>query len=125
MLDFDAVFLSRNELEILRSADSGKVVDTTHVPVPALLSYGFLSQYPLNENQYVITPLGCDYCEFLDRKSLEKKRRERKESFRYWVTTILAVLAFILSVISVSWQVYKDLRPNVCTTCAAAQSPQP
>lgn len=104
MLDFDAVFLSRNELEILRSADSGKVVDTTHVPVPALLSYGFLSQYPLNKNQYVITPLGCDYCEYLDRKSLEKKRRERKESFRFWLPVILsnvmALAALIISIIA-------------------------
>lgn len=104
MLDFDAVFLSRNELETLRSADAGKVIDATHVPVPALLSYGFLSQYPLNKNQYVITPLGCDYCEFLDRKVLEKKRRERKESFRFWLPVILsnvmALAALIISIIA-------------------------
>lgn len=104
MLDFDAVFLSRNELETLRSADTGKVIDATHVPVPALLSYGFLSQYPLNKNQYVITPLGCDYCEYLDRKSLEKKRRERKESFRFWLPVILsnvmALAALIISIIA-------------------------
>ena len=97
MLDFDAVFLSQNELETLRSADAGKVIDATHVPVPALLSYGFLSQYPLNKNQYVITPLGCDYCEYLDRKTLEKKRRERKESFRYRLTTGIAVVALVKS----------------------------
>lgn len=104
MLDFDAVFLSRNELETLRSADAGKVIDATHVPVPALLSYGFLSQYPLNKNQYVITPLGCDYCEYLDRKALEKKRRERKESFRFWLPVILsnvmALAALIISIIA-------------------------
>lgn len=104
MLDFDAVFLSQNELETLRSADAGKVIDATHVPVPALLSYGFLSQYPLNKNQYVITPLGCDYCEYLDRKALEKKRRERKESFRFWLPIILsnvmALAALIISIIA-------------------------
>ncbi len=104
MLDFDAVFLSQNELETLRSADAGKVIDATHVPVPALLSYGFLSQYPLNKNQYVITPLGCDYCEYLDRKALEKKRRERKESFRFWLPVILsnvmALAALIISIIA-------------------------
>lgn len=104
MLDFDAVFLSQNELETLRSADAGKVIDATHVPVPALLSYGFLSQYPLNKNQYVITPLGCDYCEYLDRKALEKKRRERKESFRFWLPVILsnvmAIAALIISIIA-------------------------
>lgn len=104
MLDFDAVFLSRSELETLRSADAGKVIDATHVPVPALLSYGFLSQYPLNKNQYVITPLGCDYCEYLDRKALEKKRRERKESFRFWLPVILsnvmALAALIISIIA-------------------------
>lgn len=104
MLDFDAVFLSQNELETLRSADAGKVIDATHVPVPALLSYGFLSQYPLNKNQYVITPLGCDYCEYLDRKGLEKKRRERKESFRFWLPVILsnvmALAALIISIIA-------------------------
>lgn len=104
MLDFDAVFLSQNELETLRSADAGKVIDATHVPVPALLSYGFLSQYPLNKNQYVITPLGCDYCEYLDRKALEKRRRERKESFRFWLPVILsnvmALAALIISIIA-------------------------
>lgn len=104
MLDFDAVFLSQNELETLRFADAGKVIDATHVPVPALLSYGFLSQYPLNKNQYVITPLGCDYCEYLDRKALEKKRRERKESFRFWLPVILsnvmALAALIISIIA-------------------------
>lgn len=104
MLDFDSVFLSQNELETLRSADAGKVIDATHVPVPAFLSYGFLSQYPLNKNQYVITPLGCDYCEYLDRKALEKKRRERKESFRFWLPVILsnvmALAALIISIIA-------------------------
>lgn len=104
MLDFDAVFLSQNELETLRSADAGKVIDATHVPVPALLSYGFLSPYPLNKSQYVITPLGCDYCEYLDRKALEKKRRERKESFRFWLPVILsnvmALAALIISIIA-------------------------
>ncbi len=104
MLDFGSVFLSQHELEILRFADTGKVIDVTHVSVSALLSYGFLAPYPLDESCYVITPLGCDYCEYLDKKALEKKRRERKESFRFWLPVILsnamALAALIISIIA-------------------------
>ena len=58
-------------------------------------------------------------------KRAHRAKLERRENFHYWITTVLAVLAFILSVASLSWQVYKDLHPTACTTCASAQSAQP
>ena len=58
-------------------------------------------------------------------KRAHRAKLERRENFHYWITTALAVLAFILSVASLSWQVYKDLHPTACTTCASAQPAQP
>ena len=52
-----------------------------------------------------------------------EKRYKRRTEVRAWITTVIAVLAFILSVLSLSWQIYswrlKEAKEQEVSTMAA------
>ena len=67
MLKFKDVFLGRNDLNILFEASDGKVITAHPTSTEFLINYGFISRYALSDNEYefVITPLGIRYLEYL------------------------------------------------------------
>lgn len=104
MIDFSTVFLSRDDLNLLHAAEYGKVLDATHISLRTLTEYGFVEPYRSSDREFVITPLGLHYCEYIDRKVAESRKRERKESFRFWLpvvlSNIMALAALIISIIA-------------------------
>lgn len=75
--------LSRSEVYA-----KAKTINQTHSAVKELLQCGLISQDPVSGN-LSIRPEGI--------QALEQETQRRSDSKRYWVTTIIAILALIIS----------------------------
>lgn len=110
-MDFDKIFLDSRSQKILRSAASGGIIRLHPVDAAFLLSLGFISEYALSEHgsEYVITPDGLRYEEYLEKIEAQRHKQERAEkirNLRSWTTTIISFLALLLSLFSLLWQTY-------------------
>lgn len=78
-------------------------IDAAHV-VAILESEGYIKYHKPDgfpTKRIDLTPAGKCYFE----RKIEAQIKERKESVRYWITTAIAILAFLLALISLATQV--------------------
>ena len=109
MLDYEKLFLTKSEKETMERIRYGAVLQLHIVNAQRLLDAGLISPYALSErnDEYVVTGEGLRYMEFLDQKKAnaqhleeEKRQTAKAEWCRYWITTCIALLALVVSVIS-------------------------
>lgn len=97
-VNFDTLVLSNGEMKLLRDLlkrdDEGLKLEDNNKHVGRLIEND-LAMWVVGDI-YCITPNGTSYC--LYAKSIKANRR--KESVRYWITTAIAIAAFILSAIA-------------------------
>lgn len=104
------VVLTKEEIKFLRQLSNGdplypkfKISDS-FFPFVREYSNGEADEYGqfISDGRYVISDEGKRYLTHHD----SEQRKYRMSELRGWITTVIAVLAFILSVTSLSWQVY-------------------
>ncbi|MDD2218245.1 MAG: hypothetical protein PHW03_07680 [Eubacteriales bacterium] len=103
-LDFKDVFLGSSDLEVLASVRYGSVVSAHPVSVKFLVDYRFISHYALSDvgHEFVITPLGIRYLEYLDGillKNNEEEKRLKLSELRSWIALSISVIALIYSLL--------------------------
>lgn len=104
-MKFDEIYLSPQDLEILKSAFNGKVVNIHPVKGSHLKDLNLISSYLSgSEREFVITPLGRRYLEYSHRRDeliLKKSKSDKRyllySEIRGWITVALALAAFIKS----------------------------
>lgn len=104
-INFKDVFLSSRDFEILSKASSGNVITIHPATTEFLLSYGFISRYSFSgsNNEFVITPLGIQYFEYLDTLKLgnsKEQKRLRIAEVRSWIAIFVSLIALIKSFFS-------------------------
>lgn len=119
--------LTKNEIKFLERLSHGDPLYPNGEIKPALFPFvcaysdGQTDEYGqlITDGRYVISDEGIRY---LLRYNSER-RQHRMAELRGWITTVIAVLAFILSVTSLSWQVYSwqstESQKQEATTTAA------
>lgn len=110
-INFKDIFLSTSDLENLANARNGNVINVHPVSAEFLINYGFISFYAFSDidHEFVITPLGVQYLEYLDNVLLEKdkeeehrKKEERRLKFagiRSWISVLISLIALICSLL--------------------------
>lgn len=109
-MEFDEIFISRTEKAVLKSLKKKKLVSYDEIDkkiFESLKERKFVETQKVTYNnrpfaRVVITRRGLDYLAYKD----SKKKKERKESIRYWITTGIAIVALLLSVAALLWQAY-------------------
>lgn len=111
MPDYNQLFLTTQELRILDKISSGAVLRLHAVNAEYLLKLGFISKYNLADrtDEYVVTPEGLRYTEYLDNKraidknlAAKQARKERREMVATWVSIVLSnLIAFAALLISI------------------------
>ncbi|MDR7814645.1 hypothetical protein [Lacrimispora sp.] len=101
-VNFKNVFLSSRDLDILSKASCGSIITTHPAAAEFLTSYGFISQYPSSEreNEFVITPLGIQYLEYLDflkTGNTKEQKRLKIAEIRSWIAILISLIALIKS----------------------------
>lgn len=101
-VNFKNVFLSSRDLDILSKASCGSIITTHPAAADFLTSYGFISQYPSSEreNEFVITPLGIQYLEYLDflkTGNTKEQKRLKIAEIRSWIAILISLIALIKS----------------------------
>ena len=119
MRPINQVILSREEKRLLRKITKEEITleapETRTEEFDVLNRYGMLQQtvsdkFPKEIDQYG-NPMFNAYkvSDGVSRYWLYQKmqkRTSRKESWRYWITTSIAIVALALSVLSLIWQMY-------------------
>lgn len=111
-VDYDKVYLSNRELNVMNDIRYGAVLRLHVVESEYLLSLHFIVPYALSErdDEYVVTTEGCRYMEYLDQKQREKKfieaAQKKKDAFdrkATWtsivVSNLIALAALIVSIV--------------------------
>lgn len=103
-INFKNIFISSEDLKILSSARCGNVITVHPVSAKFLIDYGFLSPYALSntDNEFVITPLGMLYSEYLDNILVEKTTEEKRfklTEIRSWVSLFISIIAIAVSLL--------------------------
>ena len=104
-IDFKNVFLSSRDLEILSKASHGSVITTHPTTTEFLIGYGFISKYLSSgkENEFVITPLGIKYLEYLNTLkigNMKEQKRLKIAEIRSWMAIFISLIALIKSFFS-------------------------
>lgn len=108
--NFQNIFLSVRDLEILTSARNGAIIHSHPVSVKFLIDYNFLAPYTFSktDSEFTITALGLQYLEFLDSillKESREKHRLKLIEIRSWVSVAISLTAFLLSLIQWIFQI--------------------
>lgn len=108
---FDQIYLSDEELDLLRSyASSNSCSISGSKPVMVLAANGLLEENRKNygrgclehDGSYRISPIAYSYLRYLD----DKARRRKAEARRARAAIAVSILALLVSVISIVWQAY-------------------
>ena len=95
---FDLVFSEEEFKLLLDLYKNPEGLDCTNRPFISLRNHGLIEQFGFytGENFCKIAPKGVLYV----KNFLREKRLSKHHEIRSWITTVIAVLAFILSIIS-------------------------
>lgn len=107
---YENIVLTKEEIKFLRQLSKGdpsypkQEIKDSFLPFVREHSDGKVDKYGqfITDGRYVISDEGVRYLLYYD----SERRKHRLSELRGWITTVIAVLAFILSVTSLSWQVY-------------------
>lgn len=104
-INFRDIFLSSDDLSLLSSARYGAVINIHPASAKFLIEYEFITHYSLStkENEFVITPLGSRYLEYLGNILLKNSKEELRLKIieiRSWIAIIISVIALVESFIS-------------------------
>jgi hypothetical protein len=107
---YENVVLTKEEIKFLKQLSKGDPLypkqEIKNCLYPFVYEYsdGKVDEYGqfITDGRYVISDEGVRYLLYYD----SERRKHRLSELRGWITTVIAVLAFILSVTSLSWQVY-------------------
>lgn len=109
-MDYKDVVLTKEEIHFLKELSKGEPLYPSLEIKRELLPFVYehsngerdeLGQF-ITDGRYGLSDEGERYLLYYD----SARRKHRTSEFRGWITTVIAVLAFILSVMSLSWQVY-------------------
>ncbi len=94
-------------MDILIRASSGEIICSNTACIDFLLQFGLLDQYAFSESgtEYVITPLGSRYLQFLEDKALTKAIQEKKDRIRFLIPVVISVVSVLISVCSTIIQI--------------------
>lgn len=111
-MDYDKVYLSERERNVMSDIRYGAVLRLHIVESEYLLSLHFIAPYALSDrdDEYVVTTEGRRYMEYLDQKQREEKISEaaqkKKDAFdrkATWasiiVSNLIALAALIVSIV--------------------------
>lgn len=108
MIDYNKIFLSSQETEILSETALGMIVKLRPSAAERLLSLGFISHYTLSgqTSEYVATPDGLRYMEYLNKEQLKEKISEEKEAKKFrremnaaWASIIVSAMLSLASML--------------------------
>lgn len=108
-MDFDKIVLLPRETKLLKKLFGKEFENLENEPTDELMRLNFISVlygkkdsdgYPTPSNNFYITDLGNRYLNHLS----AKKKQKFFSELRGWITTVIAVLAFFLSVYSICLQ---------------------
>lgn len=119
MKPIDEILLSKQEKRLLREIEKSEIARNdlrTKTPAfSALIGYDMLElivskKFPIEYDMYN-NPIPNAYTVVNEVSrywlyQAEKKSASRKESRRYWVTTVVAIVALVLALLSLVWQIY-------------------
>ena len=96
-MDFTSIYLTHHDLSILYKLSNGCVCQLYEYEANYLISLGFVSPYASgNGSEYVITPTGLRYIDFLD----EQQKLSRATKKQIALNTIISIIAAIASVLA-------------------------
>lgn len=109
-MDYKDVVLTKEEIQFLKLLSKGEPlypkqeIESKLLPFICEHSSGAKDEFGqfIPDGRYVLSDEGKRYLIYYD----SAMRKHRVSELRGWITTVIAVLAFILSVMSLSWQVY-------------------
>lgn len=107
-MDFDSFDLSRKEVRRLKKIAAGDKVAQRSEEEKALLRFGLIEEKSLiiltngqrpqaSTDAVVVTRAGKQFLAYWNRKQKEA----RKDSFRFWFPTLIAILSLLVSLISI------------------------
>ena len=107
-MDFDSFDLARKEVQRLRKIAAGNKVARHPEEERALLRYGLIEEKSLiiltngqrpqaNMDAVIVTRAGKQFLAYWSKKQKEV----RKDSFRFWFPTLIAILSLLVSLISI------------------------
>lgn len=104
MKNYDQIFLSDQDIDILNKLVSGQVLCLHCVEAQHLFELGFITKYALSkrEDEYVVTADGELYYEYLRKKNSEKansEKAEHNERVREWFAIIVSNLIALASLL--------------------------
>ena len=109
-MDYKDVVLTKEEIHFLKKLSKGEPLYPSLKIERKLFPFVYehsngerdeLGQF-IPDGRYVLSDEGKRYLLYYD----STRQKYRTSEFRGWTTTVIAILAFILSVMSLSWQVY-------------------
>ena len=97
-MKYSDIYLTKREIQHLNLMSDGRVIRLHTVDTENLLKYNLISVHNLSNcsNNYVITPNGLKYVEYL--QSIKKEKQSI--ALHEWVNTFIALVALIISAIS-------------------------
>ena len=109
-MDYKDVVLTKEEIQFLKLLSKGEPlypkqkIESKLFPFVCEYSNGKQDKYGqfITDGRYVLSDEGKRYLLYYSSAT----RKHRVSELRGWITTVIAVLAFILSILSLSWQVY-------------------
>lgn len=129
-MDYKDFVLTKEEIQFLKLLSKGEPLYPKQEIENKLLPFrehsngdkDELGQF-IPDGRYVLSDEGKRYLLYYDSAT----RKHRVSELRGWITTVIAVLAFILSILSLSWQVYswqstESQKQEAATTAADALS---
>lgn len=107
-MDFDSFDLARKDVHRLKKIAAGDTVAQHTAEEKALLRYGLIKEESLiiltngqrpqaEPDAVVITRPGKQFLVYWDKQ----QKATRKEAFRFWFPTIIAILSLLVSLISI------------------------
>lgn len=106
-MEFESIYLCKRDMEILLRASSGEIICSNTACIDFLLQFGLLDRYALSKSgtEYVITPLGSRYLQFLEDNELSKSIQEKKDRIHFIIPVVISVVSVFISVCSTIIQI--------------------
>lgn len=111
-IDYAKIMFSKSDIKLLQSLDEKHPKHLQHDKYVSFSQYDFVTPHVIGQDKYgaeildetyYITDAGKTYLQYL-----KSKRREKISSgVRRWITTVISVLAFILSIVNLIWKEWK------------------